>query len=1060
MMVPARRVILSLLLLIGLFPIPGLGAGAPEAARSEGEGLEGLDAFVEATMAEWKVPGLALAVVKDGQVVRLQGYGVRDVETKRPVTTRTLFPIASISKSFTVTGLGLLADGKKLDWDRPVREIVPEFVLKDPVASDHASTRDLVAHRTGLPRHDRVWYRAGQSRAEIVALLRHLEPSREFRAAWQYNNLMYLAAGVVAERISGQPWEDFTRERIFRPLGMTASRFLVAGVDKADDFARPHARSGDTVRAIRFYHDEGLAPAGGIVSNAEEMARYLQFHIDKGRWQGRSLLSEAMAEQMQTPQGVIPESEVQPLHATAFSELGHSSYGLGYFITSYRGRKLVWHSGSLDGFSLLFSFLPHEKIGVLVLTNLTANRPVPVCVTRNVFDRLLGLPPIDWVGRAKELDRKAEHQRAEGKSKAEAARRTGTSPTHALAEYAGTFAHPAYGSVSIRAGRPGLELAWANGSARLNHHHYDVFETDVDEDGADDNPVPRIRVAFLYNPQGNIDRLTMPLEPRVAEIVFQRSPHEPPPAPAPAPEHPVYDVVILGGRVVDGTGDAWFSGDVALSGDRIARIAPAGTLRGTAGRTIDARGLVVAPGFIDIQGHSREQLLTGDGRVIGKVTQGVTTEILGEGTTNAPSHEVREFDGPHGFDAWLRAMERHGASINFGSFLGSGTVRSYAKSMAQGPPSASELEQMKGLVRAAMKDGAFGLASALIYPPDSFVATADLIALCRELAPFGGIYITHMRSEGDMLLEAIDEAIEIGRTAGVPVEIYHLKAGGRRNWSKARAAIDKIAAARATGQDVSADMYPYTAGGTGLTACLPPWASADGKLFANLADDAVRARIRAEVEHPTSDWENLGALATPENVLVLGLRKEENRRYAGKRLAEIAADRGRDWLDTAMDLILSERQRIDTIYFMMSEENVALQLRQPWIKFGTDAGGHDPEHAEGLVHPRSYGTYPRILGKYVREEKVLPLEDAVRKMTSAVAARLSIRDRGLLREGFLADVVVFDQETIQDRATYEAPHQLSQGVRHVFVNGQEVVRDGQHTGARPGRIVRGPGYVP
>jgi dihydroorotase/N-acyl-D-amino-acid deacylase len=404
-------------------------------------------------------------------------------------------------------------------------------------------------------------------------------------------------------------------------------------------------------------------------------------------------------------------------------------------------------------------------------------------------------------------------------------------------------------------------------------------------------------------------------------------------------------------------------------------------------------------------------------------------------------------------------MERHGASINFGSFVGSGTVRSYVKGMAQGPPTAPELGRMKALVRDAMKDGAFGLASALIYPPDSFVATDDLIALCRELAPRGGVYITHMRSEGDMLLEAIDEAIAIGREAGVPVEIYHLKAAGKRNWGKAQAAIDKIAAARARGQDVSADMYPYTAGGTGLTACLPPWASADGKLFANLADDAVRARIRAEVEHPTSDWENLGALATPENVLVLGLEKPETRKYAGKRLSEIAAAEGKDWLDAAMDLILAERQRVGTIYFMMSEENVELQLRQPWIKIGTDAGGHDPEKPPGLVHPRSYGTYPRLLGKYVREEKILPMEEAVRKMTSAVAARLSIRDRGLLREGAYADVVAFDPETIGDRATYEAPHQVSEGVRHVLVNGVSVVLDGKHTGAKPGRIVRGPGYM-
>ncbi|WP_435015461.1 N-acyl-D-amino-acid deacylase family protein [Tundrisphaera sp. TA3] len=522
-----------------------------------------------------------------------------------------------------------------------------------------------------------------------------------------------------------------------------------------------------------------------------------------------------------------------------------------------------------------------------------------------------------------------------------------------------------------------------------------------------------------------------------------------------------YDVILEGGRVVDGTGNAWFLGDVAIRGDVIARIAPVGQLHDApAGRRVDAKGLVIAPGFIDIQGHSRGELLDGDGRLIGKVTQGVTTEILGEGHSNAPSREVARFDGPRGFDAWLKAMEAHGGSVNFGSFVGSATIREYAKGMTPGAPTPDELELMKRLVRDAMKDGAFGLASALIYPPDSFVSTSDLIELSRVMALFGGVYITHMRSEADRLLEAIDEAIQIGRDGGVPVEIYHLKAAGKRNWGKAAAAIARIEQARAGGQDVGADMYPYDAAGTGLTACLPPWASADGKLYANLADPAIRARIREEILHPTSEWENLAELTTPEGVMLLGLDKPEHKKYAGQRLSEVAADRGKDWIDTALDLISAERQRVGTIYFMMDEANVKLQLQQPWIKFGTDASGHNPEKATGLVHPRSYGTFTRILGKYVRDEKVIPLEDAIRKMTSAVAARLSIRDRGLLREGFKADVVVFDPDTIADKATFEKPHQTSVGIRLVFVNGVPVVEDGKHTGAKPGRAVRGPGYDP
>jgi N-acyl-D-amino-acid deacylase len=533
------------------------------------------------------------------------------------------------------------------------------------------------------------------------------------------------------------------------------------------------------------------------------------------------------------------------------------------------------------------------------------------------------------------------------------------------------------------------------------------------------------------------------------------------------------DVLIRGAKIVDGTGNPWRYGDVAIQGERILEVAAPGHISPEAAReVVDAAGMVVCPGFIDILSHSHIPLMR-DPRDLSKITQGVTTEIMGEGWTPAPvggrikdsfadvssktrqeiSEWIERSKGWTRLRHWLDALVERGVSPNVGTFLGGGTLREYAKGMEMGAPTSDELETMRRVMAEAMEDGAFGVSYALIYPPDTYTSTDELVEVAQVASRYGGVYITHMRSESDYLLEAIDEAIEIGRRANIPVEIYHLKASGRHCWHKMPEAIARIQAARDSGVDVTADMYPYAASGTGLDSVLPPWLAEGGMYFERLADPAMQERVRAEVLAPSGDWEALARGLGPESVMPVGFERPENRQYAGKRLSEIATMRGQHWLDAVIELLLSEKQRIFTVYFSMDEANVALGLAQPWVKISTDAGGIDHAWSEEPTHPRAYGTYPRVLAKYVREEKLLTLEDAIRKMSGAVAARLGLRDRGLLRPGCYADVVIFDPETVADRATFENAHQLSVGIRDVWVNGGRVIRDGQHTGATPGRVV-------
>jgi N-acyl-D-amino-acid deacylase len=540
------------------------------------------------------------------------------------------------------------------------------------------------------------------------------------------------------------------------------------------------------------------------------------------------------------------------------------------------------------------------------------------------------------------------------------------------------------------------------------------------------------------------------------------------------------DTLIRGARVVDGTGNPWKYGDVLISGDQILDItAPGSTPLEGVPNVIDASGKIVCPGFIDIQSHSIVPLMR-DGRCVSKITQGVTTEIMGEGWTPAPAGgrftdpmsgrlladgDVGEWaeiaPGWTRFRHWLEAMEETGVSPNVGSYLAGGSLRRFGCGMDPGEANTEQLDVMRKVMADAMEDGAFGVTYALIYPPDSFVGTDEIVEICKIVAQYNGTYITHMRSEDEHILSGLAEAMEIGERSGASVEIYHLKATGQASWHLMPEVIQRISDARTRGLDITCDMYPYIASGTGFSAIIPTWVAEGGQFYENLAKSEVRKQLHQEMTDPNSNYSGRARSAGVENIMPVGFQKPENKQYVGKRLSEIAEMRGEHWVDSVIDLLLSERQGIATIYFMMTEDNLRMQIQQPWVKVSSDAGGVDSSWAEpeGPLHPRGYGTFPRVLRKYVREEGLLTWEEAIRKMTSSVADRLSITDRGTLRSGMMADVVVFDPESVTDNATFEQPHQFSTGIEHVWVNGVPVVTDGQHTGATPGRFVKGPGTI-
>ncbi len=537
-----------------------------------------------------------------------------------------------------------------------------------------------------------------------------------------------------------------------------------------------------------------------------------------------------------------------------------------------------------------------------------------------------------------------------------------------------------------------------------------------------------------------------------------------------------YDVVIRGGTVYDGSGQPGVVTDVAINADTVAFI---GDLSDAGGKKeIDAKGLAVAPGFINMLSWAVESLII-DGKSQGDIRQGVTLEVFGEGNSMGPlNDEMKAFalddmkrnpDMKYEIDwttlgEYLESLERRGVATNVASFVGATTVRIHELGYENRLPNAEEMVRMRELVKQAMEEGALGVGSSLIYAPANYSSTEELIELCEVAGQYGGMYITHMRSEGNGIFDAVDETIRIAREGKLPAEIYHLKMAGKDNWSKLDSVLAKIDQANKKGLKITADMYTYTAGATGLDASMPPWVQEGGlkQWIKRLQDPKIRKKALDEMRKPSDKWENLLLMAgSPEQILLLGFANDSLKRFTGKTLGEVARIYGKSPEETAMDLVITDSTRVGTAYFMMSEENVKRQIALPYLSFGSDAESAAPEGVflKSSTHPRAYGNFARLLGKYVRDEKVIPMEEAIRKLTSLPAGNLKIKKRGTLTTGYFADVVVFDPEKIQDHATFEKPHQYATGMIHVFVNGTQVLENGEHTGAKPGRVVRGPGYT-
>lgn len=1012
------------------------------ADRPGPEDFEGVRTYLEEQVQNRQVPSVAVGVVARDGVIWAEGFGFADVKSRTPATADTTYWLASVSKPITATGLMRLVDLGKIELDKPANDYLPGAKLRAYVGSPDAMTvRRLANHTSGLPVHHNFFYDGPEPPPRDQSIARFGFAVVEPGSRWQYSNFGFGVLDYITETVSGQSWSKYMEDTVYDPLGMTRTSDHPRPGHEADaavQYNKDLAGRWAPVTPYRFDHPG----ASAVQSSVNDLARFVRMHMNDGELEGTRVLkpesARAMRERTSRRDGPVERGT-----------------GIGWAVETTRGHKAISHTGGMPGAATLVRIFPDDGLAIIILINAGGAGPV-TRISDRILDVLFpgtAVPPQDERADGDRGDRAGPDTTTEGLGDwkgawvGRIAHHDGDIPlklevgsTTNLKVQLGdagplTLANPSLSRERLR----GAVEGWLG--AQPNYHGATEVVFELERSGDRLRGVVHAEQRWYFN------------LPFFAELTRETKPSTAVAA-ASAPRTS-FDVLIKNGRIVDGCGTPWYRADLGITDGKVSAIGRLADAQ--AKRTIDAKGLVVAPGFLDLMGQTATPFLDDPRSGDNLLTQGITTINCGEGGSDAPLDERAGANrGWRTMAEYFARLDAAGMPLNVVQTVGHTQVRTLVLGDVDRKATPEELERMKSLVAESMDAGAIGLSTSLIYPPAVYAPTTELIALAQVAAERGGRYFTHMRNEGDRLLEAIDEALQIGRESGAPVHIFHLKAAGRRNWGKMDLALARITAARAAGQQVGADIYPYINNGLSLRSFIHPRHAVEGEaaLLRKLDDPAVQAEIRKDLEGP-EEWENWYRHIGMDwnNVVVAGMTRAPYEGHSGKTLAEVARAVGKGPWEVFYELCGSSTFALPKT---MTEANLIKAMRQEFVCFDTDVG---PAGGSLIAkHPRAFGAFPRVLGRFTRDLGILSLEVAIQRMTAVAANELGLHDRGRLLPGLAADIVVFDADRFRDRATLAEPGLPSEGACYVLVNGQIVLDDGKPTEARPGRVLRGPGH--